>query len=150
MGTQADEARPRTDRPHLQPNPRHAAAYRKNFKPLLSRRLPLYPELELNLPPVAEMLEWADRQQFDAIHVDTPGPMGLCGLLAAKMLRVPLLGTYHTDFPAYVDHFTGDHRLTVATRAYMKWFYGPMERVFTRSRAIRARPARTWACRRAN
>jgi len=57
----------------------------------------------LTIPPLAEILEWADRQQLDAIHVHTPGPMGLCGWLVAKMLRVPVLGTYHTDFPQYVQ-----------------------------------------------
>ena len=108
---------------------------RKNFAPLLSRPLPWYPELKLNLPPVLEVLEWADRQQFDAIHVSTPGPMGLCGWLAAKMLRVPLLGTYHTDFPAYVDHLTRDHRITNGTVAYLRWLCGQMHSVFSRSNA---------------
>jgi glycosyltransferase involved in cell wall biosynthesis/predicted metal-dependent phosphoesterase TrpH len=108
---------------------------RKNFVPLLSRPLPWYPEPKLNLPPVLEVLEWADRQQFDAIHVSTPGPMGLCGWLAARMLRVPLLGTYHTDFPAYVDHLTRDHRITNGTVAYLKWLCGQMHSVFSRSNA---------------
>jgi glycosyltransferase involved in cell wall biosynthesis len=97
--------------------------------------MPYYPELRLNLPPVLEVLEWADRQQFDAVHVSTPGPMGLCGWLAAKMLRVPLLGTYHTDFPAYVDHLTRDHRVTNGAVTYMKWLYGQMHCVFARSNA---------------
>ena len=110
---------------------------RKNFVPLLSRPMPYYPELRLNLPPVLEVLEWADRQQFDAVHVSTPGPMGLCGWLAAKMLRVPLLGTYHTDFPAYVDHLTRDHRVTNGAVTYMKWLYGQMQSVFARSNAYR-------------
>jgi uncharacterized membrane protein len=65
----------------------------------------------LNLPPVLEVLDWADRQQFDVVHVSTPGPMGLCGWLVAKMLRVPLMCTYHTDFPAYVDKLARDHRV---------------------------------------
>lgn len=107
---------------------------RKNFEPMLSRRFPFYPELELNLPPVPEIMEWADRQQFDAIHVSTPGPMGLCGWLVSKMLHVPLLGTYHTDFPAYVQNLTGDHRLTAGTTGYMRWFYRNMATVFSRSR----------------
>jgi len=107
---------------------------RKNFVPLLSRQMPFYSELKLNLPPLLEILEWADRQQFDAIHVSTPGPMGLCGWVVSKMLRVPLLGTYHTDFPAYVENLTGDHRVTNGTIAYMEWFYGQMARVFSRSR----------------
>jgi len=108
--------------------------FRKNFAPLLSRPLPGYKDLPLSVPPLAEVLEWADRQQFDAVHVDTPGPMGLCGVAVAKMLHVPLLATYHTDFPAYVHSFTADHRLTTATAGYMKWFYGRPDVVFSRSR----------------
>jgi glycosyltransferase involved in cell wall biosynthesis len=111
---------------------------RKNFIPLLSRPLPLYPHLRLNLPPLLEILEWGDAQQFDAIHVSTPGPMGLCGWLVAKMLRVPVVGTYHTDFPAYVDRLARDHRVTNGTVAYMKWFYAhQLAAVFTRSSAYR-------------
>jgi glycosyltransferase involved in cell wall biosynthesis len=114
--------------------PKHALPNRKNFTPMLSRPLPYYDELTLNLPPVIEILEWADREQFDAIHVSTPGPMGLCGWLVAKMLRVPLLGTYHTDFPAYIEQYTKDHRATYFAGAYMSWLCGQMSTVFTRSR----------------
>jgi glycosyltransferase involved in cell wall biosynthesis len=106
---------------------------RKNFAPLLSRPLPYYADLRLNLPPIIEILEWADRQQFDAVHVSTPGPMGLVGWLAAKMLRVPLLGTYHTDFPAYVRQYTHDHRATHAAEMYLGWLYRQAATVFTRT-----------------
>jgi glycosyltransferase involved in cell wall biosynthesis len=119
-------------------NPVHdAGGIRKNFAPLLTRPLPYYEEITLNVPPVLEVLEWADRQQFDAVHVSTPGPMGLCGWLVARMLRVPLLCTYHTDFPAYVDSLTRDHRVTNGAIAYMQWFYGQAASVFTRSKAYR-------------
>jgi glycosyltransferase involved in cell wall biosynthesis len=50
------------------------------------------------------------------------------------MLRVPLLGTYHTDFPAYLEHYTRDHRAGQAARLYMSWLCGEMAGVFTRSR----------------
>jgi glycosyltransferase involved in cell wall biosynthesis len=123
-----------TDTPATADGPHGPGLNRKNFLPLLSREMPYYSELKLHLPPLLEILEWADRQQFDAIHVSTPGPMGLCGWIVSKMLRVPLLGTYHTDFPAYVDNLTGDHRVTNGTVAYMEWFYGQMATVFSRSR----------------
>ncbi|HEX3355920.1 MAG TPA: glycosyltransferase [Tepidisphaeraceae bacterium] len=110
---------------------------RINFSALLSRPLPYYKELALNLPPVLEILERADREQFDVIHVSTPGPMGLCGWLVSKMLRIPMIATYHTDFPAYVDKFTGDHRVTNGAAAYMKWFYSEAATVFVRSAAYR-------------
>jgi glycosyltransferase involved in cell wall biosynthesis len=113
------------------------AAYRKNFPPLLSRPLPHYEQLRLNLPPLLDVLEWSDRQQFDAIHISTPGPMGLCGWLASKMLRVPLLATYHTDFPAYVASLTRDHRFVAGTIAYMKWLYHQTATVFSRSNQYR-------------
>jgi glycosyltransferase involved in cell wall biosynthesis len=114
--------------------PRVSCPGRKNFTPLLSEAMPKYPEQKLVVPPVAQILEWADRQQFDAIHVHTPGPMGLCGWLVAKMLRVPVLMTYHTDFPRYVRDLTGDHRLTSATEAYMTWFFGQAHTIFSRSK----------------
>ncbi|HWP40004.1 MAG TPA: glycosyltransferase, partial [Tepidisphaeraceae bacterium] len=78
------------------PGNRPQPVRRKNFAPLLSRPLPYYPDLTVSLPPLLEVLEWADRQQFDAVHVSTPGPMGLCGWVVSKMLRVPMLATYHT------------------------------------------------------
>jgi glycosyltransferase involved in cell wall biosynthesis len=120
-------------------NPKVQCASRRNFQPLLSRPLPYYPDQPLTIPPLAEVLEWADREQFDAIHVHTPGPMGLCGWLVAKMLRVPLLGTYHTDFPGYVKNLTGDHRSTIATAAFMKWFYGQTSNTFSRSKEYHAK-----------
>src|SRR5262249_37947906 len=70
-------------------------------------------------------------------HVSTPGPMGLCGWLVAKMLRVPMLATYHTDFPAYLEQLSGDHRITNGTAKYMTWFYNQAAAVFTRSSAYR-------------
>ena len=120
------------------PAPAHDAPYRVNFRPLASCALPGYARLGLNLPPVPEVLEYADRQQFDAVYVDTPGPMGLVGLLVAAVLRVPVVGTYHTNFPEYVDALTGDHRLSVAAAGYVRWFYGRMATVFCRTRQSRA------------
>jgi glycosyltransferase involved in cell wall biosynthesis len=99
--------------------------------------LPYYENLKLTLPPLLDVLEWSDRQQFDAIHISTPGPMGLCGWIVSKMLRVPLLATYHTDFPAYVAHLTRDHRMANSTREYMKWLYGQTSAVFARSNQYR-------------
>ena len=111
---------------------------RVNFPPLLTRPTPFYADQPMSLPPLLEVLEWADRQQFDAVHIHTPGPMGLCGLAVAAMLRVPVLMTYHTDLPRYVHDLTGgDHRLTAATSAYLRWFHGRAERTFARTKAYR-------------
>jgi glycosyltransferase involved in cell wall biosynthesis len=115
--------------------PAFAAAYRRNFAPVVSRAMPLCSQSNLVLPPLLEILEWVDRQQFDAIHADTPGPMGLCGWMVARMLRVPLLATYHTDLPESVHALSGgDHRLSSAAAGYVRWFYGQATAVLARSR----------------
>ena len=44
----------------------------------------------------------------DVIHVATPGPIGLCGLAAAKLLGLPLVGSYHTELGPYALHLTRD------------------------------------------
>lgn len=41
----------------------------------------------------------------DVVHVHTPGPVGLLGVLAARSLGLPLVHTYHTDLHAYADAY---------------------------------------------
>src|SRR4029079_13323070 len=41
----------------------------------------------------------------DVIHVHTPGPTGLLGVLAARRLGVPRVQTYHPDLHAYADAY---------------------------------------------
>lgn len=104
-----------------------------NVAPVFATKMPKYEQLELALPPLVKMLRVADRFQPDVIHCSTPGPVGTVGLIASKMLRVPVVGVYHTDFPAYVDHLFGDESTTWATTQTMRAFYAGFRAVFTRS-----------------
>lgn len=105
-----------------------------NFEPTFSTKMPRYENLEIVLPPLLKILRHVDERKPDVIHISTPGPVGLIGYLAAKMLRVPVLGVYHTDFPAYIDQLFDDHALTRMAGWYMRWFYSPFRAIFTRSR----------------
>ncbi len=87
------------------------------------------------MPPLLEILESADREQFDVIQIDSIGPMGLAGLLAAKMLRAPVVFGYHTDLPELIRIATTDHRLTTAAAGLTRWFLAQADLVLTRSRA---------------
>lgn len=106
----------------------------RNFAPLASIDLPGMDGMKLRIPPLIEILEWADRQQFDAIHIHTPGPMGLCGAMAASMLRVPLIATHSIDLPGDVFDQTADHRLTCAATSYLRWLYGRCDALVAPSR----------------
>lgn len=66
--------------------------------------LPLYPELKLALPrpAIGEQLE-----QFkpDIVHVVNPAVLGLAGLFYSKTLNIPLVASYHTHLPEYLQHY---------------------------------------------
>ncbi|MFM1812212.1 MAG: hypothetical protein RLZZ336_1150 [Cyanobacteriota bacterium] len=66
--------------------------------------LPLYPELKLALPrpAVAEALE-----QFgpDLVHVVNPAVLGLGGIWLARTKGYPLVASYHTHLPKYLEHY---------------------------------------------
>lgn len=104
-----------------------------NFDPVFATKMPKYENLELALPPILKMLRFADQKKPDVIHISTPGPVGCVGMLAAKLLRVPVVGVYHTDFPAYVDRLFDDRAATVTCQKTMSVFYKPFKAVFTRS-----------------
>ncbi|MEM9066410.1 MAG: glycosyltransferase [Planctomycetota bacterium] len=104
-----------------------------NFKPVFAGSMPKYENLEAVLPPITRMLRHLDEHQPDVLHISTPGPVGFVGYLAARMLKIPVLGVYHTDFPAYIEHLFEDHALTYICKRYMKFFYAPFWKIFTRS-----------------
>lgn len=104
-----------------------------NFDPVFAIKMPKYDNLDLCLPPLMRILRHIDEHQPDVIHISTPGPVGCVGFLAAKMLRVPVLGVYHTDFPAYIDRLFDDNGLTKLSESFMRGFYRPFTAIFTRS-----------------
>jgi glycosyltransferase involved in cell wall biosynthesis len=66
--------------------------------------LPLYPELKLALPrpAVSEALE---RFRPDLVHVVNPAVLGLGGIWLAKTRNLPLVASYHTHLPKYLEYY---------------------------------------------
>ena len=66
--------------------------------------LPLYPELKLALPRpmVSEALESFGP---DLVHVVNPAVLGLGGIWLAKTKGYPLVASYHTHLPKYLEHY---------------------------------------------
>lgn len=104
-----------------------------NFEPIYARKMPGYDTLDLAIPPVITMLRAAEAFDPDVIHISTPGPVGTVGMIAAKLMRRPIVGVYHTDFPAYIDELFHSRLCSRACRAYMGLFYRQFCAVFSRS-----------------
>ena len=66
--------------------------------------LPLYPELKLALPPIGTKSA-IEKFQPDLIHVVNPAFLGVGGIYYAKKLNIPLVASYHTHLPQYLQHY---------------------------------------------
>ena len=109
----------------------------KNFQPIGEFELPEYELQKLSFPPILQILDYIQREKFTEIIISTPGPIGLTGLLAGKMLNLQTSGIYHTDFPQYIRILTEDSFLESAAWHYMHWFYGQLDTVFVNSEEYR-------------
>nr|MDP9122626.1 glycosyltransferase [Acidobacteriota bacterium] len=108
-----------------------------NFRPLAEFPIPGYESQKITLPPLLEVLEHCERERYSEILISTPGPLGLLGLAAGKLLGIPVTGIYHTDFPLYVRHLAGSPALEDLTWVYMRWFFGQMQTLYVASRCYR-------------
>ncbi|MDX2097593.1 MAG: glycosyltransferase family 1 protein [Leptolyngbyaceae cyanobacterium bins.59] len=66
--------------------------------------LPLYPELKLALPRPA-IGDALIQFKPDIIHVVNPAVLGLAGVFYSKVLNIPLVASYHTHLPQYLQHY---------------------------------------------
>jgi glycosyltransferase involved in cell wall biosynthesis len=66
--------------------------------------LPWYPELKMAFPrpSIGHQLQ---AFQPDLIHVVNPAILGLSGIYYAKKYGIPLVASYHTHLPKYLEHY---------------------------------------------
>ena len=118
-----------TSRPDLQPEEGVI-----NFAPVGVFAIPEYELQKLSFPPILEFLDHVVRQGYTELILSTPGPMGLTGLLAAKILGLRISAIYHTDFPQYARFLSEDDPMMEGVAwNYMHWFYSQMDRVYVNS-----------------
>jgi glycosyltransferase involved in cell wall biosynthesis len=110
--------------------------------PALARfPVPFYAGMEICIPSLAATVDRLWGEQATHVEVATPGPMGLVGLIAAQLLRLPVTATFHTDFSDMLRLFTPDPTAASLAHVYLGWFYRRVDRVFILSEAARPRLA---------
>ena len=92
-----------------------------------------YQGLNISIPHFTSLLEVLSKENIDIIQCSTPGPVGLAGLLAAKVMNLTVIGQYHTDFKAYALKLTGDPTVALMVDSAVAWFYKAMDRVLVPS-----------------
>ncbi len=109
-----------------------------NIPPLASIPMPGYAPLDLALPNARALIARAAALAPHAVHISTPGPVGLLGRRFALAHNLPLIGTYHTDFPAYITHLFNDPALTWLSERATRRFYAPFDHILARSTSCAA------------
>ena len=99
--------------------------------------IPFYREMRMYIPPVRRFVRQAEADGIDLIHFTTPGPVGLAAMHVASALRLPMIGSFHTDLTAYTRLLSGSAWLARLMREYLRWPYGRCERIFVPSEATR-------------
>ena len=105
--------------------------------PFITMPMPFYRELDLVLPPFFKLYRAIKAFAPDIVHIATPGITGWMTLWIAKRLNLPVTGTYHTDFPAYLFSNTGKQWIYNFSTWCLKRFYNPFRGIFIRSEVYR-------------
>lgn len=106
-----------------------------NFQANAWRPLALNPDYPLVAPPIVDVLDYLEENDFTAIHVSTASGTGLVALLAAKLLHLPITGAFHTDLPRYAERLYPGTAVQKSAWRYVTWFYSMLDVVFAPSRA---------------
>ena len=98
--------------------------------------LPSYESLDLRFPLPTDVLDRVETERPDVIHVATPGPVGVCGLMVARLVGIPVVGSYHTELGPYALHLTRDALVAEAIEIYVDWFYRQCATVLAPTRQV--------------
>jgi glycosyltransferase involved in cell wall biosynthesis len=82
-----------------------------------------YDVLTIKIPSILKSLKVIFELNPEEIIISTPGPMGLIGALAAKLMSVRLKVVYHSDFAKQIGSMIEDETADSAIDAYQRWFH---------------------------
>ena len=97
---------------------------------------PPYPSIRLTFPLYRHVEQFLDRFTPDLVHVATEGPLGVLGRRYALSSGLPLVTSFHTDFPRYAR----DYGLRLLTPLVWRWlvhFHRPARMIHTPGVAVR-------------
>ena len=111
-----------------------------NTLPTVARfEVPFYDGFELVIPSLTATIARMWKLGVTHVELSTPGPVGIIGLLAARLLGLPVTSSYHTDLPDLLRALTGHNSIGRGCERYLGYFYRAVDRVFAFSPASRTK-----------
>jgi glycosyltransferase involved in cell wall biosynthesis len=121
--------------------PGHAVSPAAGELRIPSAPFPPYPAIRLSIPRFGAVARYLDAFEPDVVHVATEGPLGLTGRRYAVRRRVPLITSYHTNFPQYARHYGAGIAEPLVWK-WLRWFHRPAVLTQTPGEAVRDELAR--------
>jgi glycosyltransferase involved in cell wall biosynthesis/predicted metal-dependent phosphoesterase TrpH len=97
--------------------------------------VPFYSGLKIGVPSITAITEVIAEGRYDLVHVCSPGPAGIAAWGIAKLLELPVAGSYHTELAAYAGLRSGLTHLEVLANYALGKFYGACDVVLSPSLA---------------
>jgi glycosyltransferase involved in cell wall biosynthesis/predicted metal-dependent phosphoesterase TrpH len=97
--------------------------------------VPFYPGLQIGVPSVSAIVDAVAEGRYDLVHLCAPGPAGVGAWLLARVLNLPVVGSYHTELAAYTGLRTGQAQLEALAGLAIGGFYGGCDVVLSPSPA---------------
>jgi glycosyltransferase involved in cell wall biosynthesis/predicted metal-dependent phosphoesterase TrpH len=97
--------------------------------------IPFYAGLKVGVPSLPAIVEALAEGRYDLVHLCSPGPAGVAAAVIARVMEVPVLGSYHTELAAYAGLHAADPTLEFVARAAIAAFYGQCQVVLSPSPA---------------
>lgn len=91
--------------------------------------LPFYPEVILPLVTTGTVANTLKRFQPDLVHIATEGTLGRAALQACRRLGLPVVSSYHTNFPQYLRMYRAGLLEPLCWR-YLRWFHNATRMTF--------------------
>ncbi len=86
--------------------------------------IPYYAGLQIGVPSLPAIVDALADGRYDLVHVCSPGPSGLAAWLLARVMDLPVVGSYHTELGAYAGLRSGLPGLEAMTDIALGAFYG--------------------------
>ncbi|HEY1712455.1 MAG TPA: glycosyltransferase [Solirubrobacteraceae bacterium] len=97
--------------------------------------IPFYRGLKVGVPSLPAIVETLAEGRYDLVHLTSPGPAGIGAWLLARVLDLPVIGSYHTELAAYAGLRSGAVQLEAIGGAALGVFYGACDVVLSPSPA---------------
>ena len=113
--------------------PRRTGLPVHRFPAWLQVPLPGWERRKLAIPPLLEVIDRCETERYSEIVISTPGPFGLLGLLAGRLLGIPVTAVWQEDVAARVRSASGSDTLAEMSWIYLRWLFGQASRIWVPS-----------------